>query len=188
MAVLQLFITPDELDAVLKELAVARGLRACRYEGGMFSLLATVPPSIFEEGKVMSRLFLFPPEAACDDQAQERRRPREMGWIDVTPGQIVGSGQRRILTISTLQAEDRSGLPFRPASWLRGLRRGFGREYGFGARGTNVVHGGTREYREIGYSPKAVELHRQGVLWKQYPDDNSEFEPLCPSQGKIGPP
>jgi hypothetical protein len=102
-----------------------------------------------------------------------------MGWVDVTLGKLLEYGGRKILTLSTLQAEDRKDLSFKPASWLRGLKKGLVPPMEFGVRGTNVVHGGSDEYRDMGYSPGALQLRRQGVVWKQYPSDNAEFEPLA---------
>lgn len=178
MAVLQLFVTPGELDDLVRELSALRRLGACRYEGGKFVPAPPGPVSIFDAGKLLSRIFLFPLDAAWDPHTAEQPRPREIGWIDVSPGEITETKPRRIITMSTLQAEDRTGLPFKPASWVRGLKRSLAHDYKFGVVGTNVVHGGSHQYPAIGYSPKAAELHDRGVIWKQYTNDNSEFAPL----------
>ena len=121
---------------------------------------------------------MAPPEAAWDGRNQDLARPRELGWIDVTAGQIAEGSSRRILTMSTLQAEDRAGLSFKPAAWLRQLRRNLQAQYSFGIRGTNVVHGGSHDYKEIGYSLKALALQGQGTVWKQFATDNTEYVPL----------
>lgn len=178
MAVLQLFVTPEELDPLTRDFAAAHGLQACRYEEGVFVPVAPPDLSILNQGGVASRLFLFPSESRGEAGQDETPRPRERGWVDVAPGQLVGSDSGRILTLSTLQAEDRADLPFKPAAWIRKLRRKLSNSFVFGVRGTNVVFGGSHDYRDIGYSPKALELYQEGVLWKQFPSDNSEFAPL----------
>jgi hypothetical protein len=50
--------------------------------------------------------------------------------------------------------------------------------FGFGAEGKNTKFGGSHIYKEIGYSPKALELYDEGVKWKQFPDGNVEFNPV----------
>ena len=123
-----------------------------------------------------SRLFLVPPEDGWSPSATPR--PREQGWVDIAFGRIAPKGSKRVLTMTTLQAEDRSGVIFKPESWLRAARKSLKPCVTFGVKGINIVHGGTSDYQRIGYSLGALELREEGAVWKQYPDDNSVFEPL----------
>lgn len=177
MAALQMFITPAELDRMVRELASAHDLDGCRYERGHYGVPSVANAAVDVDGDVVARLFLVPRDQRSFSPA-DPPRPRDMGWIDVTPGLVVQHKGRQILTMSTLQAEDREGLPFKPASWLRALKRKSRGSVAFGVKGINVVHGGSHEYPDIGYSEAALRLHRDGVVWKQYRDDNSEYAPL----------
>jgi len=181
MSVLQIFVTPEELDELLKGLAAAHGLGPCRYEDGRFERPAERGVSyVTREGRVVGRLFLvpenqdIPPNASIADI-----RPRELGWLDVVLGRL-GPKENgpTILTLTTIQAEDKKHLLFKPASWLRSLRKKLAGSFGFGVRGTNIAYGGSSDYKSMGYSRKALELHEQGVLWKYQLEDNTVFEPL----------
>jgi hypothetical protein len=174
MSVLQLFITPEELETVIRQFAADHQLRGCSYDNGRFEPLPT--PSVQMKDGVVKRLFLVPADQPVPEKSAPR--PRELGWIDVMPGRLVQANDSMILTITTLQAEDKDHLSFKPTAWLRALKKRLSSSLSFGVRGVNVVYGGSDNYSTIGYSPKALELYRSGKLWKQDPGDNSVFEPL----------
>lgn len=181
MSVLQIFVTPEELDELLQWLAIAHGLSPYRYENGRFERPTEGGVScVLREGRAVGRLFLVPETQDLPPNASGADiRPRELGWLDVAPGQLVPKENGpAILTLTTIQAEDKSHLPFKPTSWLRSLRKKLSGSFGFGVRGTNVAHGGSSDYKSMGYSRKALELHEQGVLWKYQAGDNTVFEPL----------
>jgi hypothetical protein len=183
MSALQIFVTPEELDELLKRLASAHGLSPCHYEDGRFDRPTKGDVScVLREGRAVGRLFLVPEKQGVPPNASSADiRPRELGWLDVAPGQFVPQENgRAILTLTTIQAEDKSHLPFKPTSWLRSLRKLSG-SFRFGVRGTNVAHGGSSDYKSMGYSRKALALHEQGVLWKYQVGDNTVFEPLEPA-------
>lgn len=174
MSTLQIFVTPEELEQVLQEFVGRHGLRACRENKREYVLLDEGAPLVQEDGKVRFMIFLFPSEVWNPDSP----RPRDEGWIHVTPGQLYRVGDKSILTLTTIQAENRKDLSFKPATWLRGLRKRIAATCIFGIQGRNIVYGGSDNYQDMAYSPSALELYQQGVLWKQYVNDNAEFSPL----------
>lgn len=184
MSLLQIFVTPEEFDELLKRLAAAHGLSACHYENGRFERPAEGGEfCVLQRGGVIGRLFLIPKSQDVPPNATSTDiRPRELGWLDVVPGRLVpqenGPG---ILTLTTVQAEDKSHLPFKPTYWLRSLKKKLSGPFGFGVRGTNIAYGGSSDYKSMGYSRKALDLHEQGVLWKYQVGDNTIFEPLEPA-------
>jgi hypothetical protein len=79
--------------------------------------------------------------------------------------------------LTTIQAEDKQGLGFKPSTWMRKLKKELAVELNFGVTAVNVAHGGGGFVKDIGYSAEAVQLQRNGVVWKQHPDYNIEFSP-----------
>jgi hypothetical protein len=65
-----------------------------------------------------------------------------------------------------------------PVRCLQWLKRRIQRNAHRGVRGRNVVHGGASTYPSIWYTARARELFESSVRWNQYPNTNSEFEPL----------
>lgn len=180
MSVLQIFVTPEELDGLVKELATTQKLSPCYYEHGQFEQPPRdSAPSVLREGRVVSRLFLLPENQVTATNVDSSVRPREAGWLDIVPGRLVHSENGpEILTLTTVQAEDKKHLPFKPTSWLRSLKKNLSAPFEFGVRGTNVAFGGGCDYKSIGYSRKALGLHETGVVWKYQVSDNTVFEPL----------
>lgn len=176
MTTLQVFVSAAEVPELVERLVVPHGLRTLVYSGGSVSPLHLTSPAGELETPPPTRLFLVPPSDGWDGIGPPE--PRQRGWVDVTPGRLVEVEDRRVLTLTTFLAENRRELPMKPATWLQRLRRGLHPTLSFGVRGRNVVHGGASEYRDIGYSEAARRLLEEGVVWKQYATDNSEFEPL----------
>jgi hypothetical protein len=175
MTTLQLFVAPREQPALVERLSRPHELRAYSYEGGRISEISLEELSQ-TRGQLVSRVFLVP--AGDDWEQSEKPRPRERGWIDITVGRLTDVDGQRVLTLTTLQGENRKGVVARPSTWLRAFQKDIQPAVTFGVRGTNVVHGGSSEYDDIGYSAEASKMAREGVIWKQYANDNSVFEPI----------
>lgn len=174
MSELQLFVLPEELDSFLGDFAQDKGLLGCYCRNNGFAL-AEKGFSILEGGRVVSALFLLSP-----GQWSPNPRPRDLGWLHIRPGELLSQGDARILTLSYVAGEDRKSLNLRPSRWTQALRRRLAKTFGFGAEGKNTKFGGSHVYKDIGYSPGALELYEEGVQWKQFPDGNVEFNPASP--------
>ncbi len=181
MSALQIFVTDQELGQILHEFALRRGLMGALNINNLFELHDPEQGSFdFLQQVDVTKFYLFPktqvlPNSLSDDAIA----PRYLGWVDVWAGHLVISPDRTVLTITTIQAENRQGLDFKPANWLRALKRSLTSTFIFGVVGKNIIYGGEHVYQDIAYSPTALQFHREGVTWKQYATDNGEFSPLA---------
>ena len=174
MGLLQIFITVDEFEGVLQEFALTRALHGASYDG-KFSHFLPEDSKILRKDEGNLLVFLFPSSAW---EAGREPQPRQDGWISITAGDLHPDGTGgHILTMTTVQTEDHAELSFRPSNLLRALRRRIASFCTFGVLCRNVVHGGSGVIREIAYSPNALALHRRGVKWQQFPEENCQFDP-----------
>jgi len=180
MSDLDIFVSRTDLDRILHDFAIHRDLRgALQVREGYELYDPTQVPSELTKRNDVSLAFLFPNSQVLPVPVhKETIMPRFMGWMHVRPGHLVERDGKRILLMTSIQAEDRQELPFRPATWLRALKKKLGESaIRFGTNGVNVVHGDSAVYKDIGYSETALQLYREGVIWKQFIVDNVEFFP-----------
>jgi len=184
MAELSLFVTPAEFVQIVQGLATQRGLAA--YLSGAAGYYKPLDVDEFYDLLQLPwqrvQFYLAPHPSGAAGPIGQEAKPRELGWIRVEPGQVSETEVGRVLTMSNLITEDREGLPFRPARWLRDLKQepgqsGMGLRLRFGVTGTNMVFGGESAYPRIGYSEAAEILRDAGTRWKQFLDGNAEFRP-----------
>ncbi len=81
--------------------------------------------------------------------------------------------------MTTIQAENELGLDFKPAYWLRELKKHLYKTLTFGVDAINHVYENANSslYKDIGYSLAALQLYKTGVEWKQFDTSNVEFSP-----------
>lgn len=181
MATLQCFLIPEELERVLKKLAAAKGLIGCRCIKGQYELINPLQtPSLFNwDDTLMNQLFLLPASQKLPNPlTQDAIHPRYMGWLHITPGELIQYGNQSVLTITTIQSEDKKDLPFKPSGWIRWLKHQLASSIVFGVEGVNIKFGGKSKYNDVGYSTKALCILKKGVIWKQYKNNNVVFYPL----------
>lgn len=180
MAILQCFILPFELDRWIQELASAKGLIGyCQYATGDYVLLNNLQINSIFTGERVVKLFLLPDaHELFIFHTTNDFRPRDMGWLDVHPGQLILEKDRSVLTLTTIQAEDKKNLSFRPSAWIRWLKRQFSSSITFGVEIVNIKSGEKDVIKDISYSSEALRLSESGTIWKQYVDGNAAFYPL----------
>jgi hypothetical protein len=186
MATLQLFATVEELNKIVNDLATEKGLAGVtQTRGGLLVVGPQQPAGSLVECQGAGPFFLLPQtEALLFARSRGAFQPRKAGAVQVEFGEVVTVGHTSTLLLSSLSAEDRQHLSFRPAGWLRQLKKRLQRRSGFrfGVEAVNTRHGGGGVlYDDIGYSPAALELSRRGVVWKQFADGNVEFVPTSQS-------
>ncbi|HEX4965399.1 MAG TPA: hypothetical protein VF173_31605 [Thermoanaerobaculia bacterium] len=164
---MQLFVLPEELDLILTAFVRDKGLLGCYCQGDQY-VLAEEGFSILKDGRAPSQCFLLAP-----GQWSPHPRPRDLGWIQVIPGELVTLEGARALIMSTVAGEASSKR-------MRSLRRRFAKSFKSGVEGRNVKFGGSHVYKEIRYSPGALDLFEQGVCWKQFHDGHVQFRPAAP--------
>lgn len=174
MATFQCFLLPHELDTSLIALAQARDLSCCYYKKhDNYQILSTLPDSFipFEH-----KFFLIPKDQNPSDYPFPIR-PRDMGWIQITPGNLSQVSDQKILTLSSVQTEDAKELNFRPSGFLRWLKNYLKPNVRFGVEAINIKFGGGGFNKNICYSMEALNLLESGTYWKQYIDGNIKFMP-----------
>ena len=184
MATLQMFMTREELDDTLYGFASRHKLTGLlrTWEGYCPYSITEKPSQYLARHEEVIGVYLLPKNGYLTAPVSEEAfAPRQIGAVQISPGGLVKRGGVEVLLLTSFSAEDKQGLAFRPAAWLRQLKKRMQAEEGFvfGVEGVNTVYGGGHAYRNIGYSTHAAKLHQQGVLWKQYADDNSEFSPTA---------
>jgi hypothetical protein len=178
---IEIFVSQDELDSIVRELAQEADLKALLFaKGGYRSYDPSETPSeLLTTKDRVDSIFLIPraqklPAKLSDDTV----RPREKGWIQVDPGGLVEWKGQKVLTSSTFNGEDRKNAPYKPSNPLRRLKRRLASTLTLGVTGKDVKFGDKSVFKDIGYSKEALRLHREGVLWKQHPDYNVVFDPI----------
>ena len=180
MSALQMFVTVDELTQIIRSFAHRRGLSGVvQTTEGYQRFDPKVMPSDLVSQRSVEKIYLFPHEQGEERPlTEEAVQPRNWGWIDIWPGRLMERKDQRILIMTTIQAVDSQYLPFKPATWLRRLRKDLSYLLTFGVKGINVIYGSQHVYADTGYSQEALHLHYIGVRWKQFEDGNVEFIPL----------
>lgn len=180
MATLQLFMTLEELDNLMQDFMAQHDLLGILQTQTGYRLAEKLSEALVRHDDT-SNIFLFPRNKPLPNPLSEQTfQPRRIGAIQLRLGGLKGSKDTEILLLTSISAEDEHDLSFKPAAWLRQLKKRVQTEgtFIFGAVGKNTVFGGEDTYKDIGYSSLALRLHQQGILWKQYADDNSVFSPL----------
>jgi len=186
MSVLQIFVTDQELGQILHEFALRRGLMGALNINNLFEL-HDPEQGLFDflQQVDVTKFYLFPrtqvlPNPPSDDIIA----PRYLGWVDVWVGHLVVSPDRTVLTITTIQAENRQELDFKPANWLRELKKHLHKTLIFGVDGINPVYENASSSldKDIGYSLVALRLYKSGVQWKQFDTGNVEFSPAMDAE------
>jgi hypothetical protein len=180
MAELSMFVMERELAALLRDFAERHKLGAFSFVANEYQPLEAADfEAVLTAKKKPTTLYLYPQDhPPARKPTDKTARPREWGWISVDPGRIATKAGEKVLMMTTAQAEDRQGLPFRPANWLRQWKKRLAGELSFGVEGINQVTGGRSTYKDIAWSPEALALFESGVVWKQHPDYKVVFEPV----------
>ena len=187
MTYMALFVLKEELIATLRMLANRRDLRACLSRKGNYELFEMDDLSFdFLDDPMGPKLFLCPKSQILTPPYTDKTiLPRFMGWIRIVPGRLCVFEETQVLTMTMLQAEDRQEIAFKPATWLRQLKKDLTKQFRTGVYGENVRLGKGRDYPDILYSVAAAELLQSGVVWRQYPDNRvTFFRPVddCPDK------
>jgi hypothetical protein len=179
MVTLQCFLTSEEIEENLNSLADKKSLSTCLYSKGEYILVRALELSNLNFNSSISKIFLLPKMQASSSDSLDKAtiKPRDMGWLDVDPGKLFLNNNPPVLTLTTIQAENKKQVPFKPTSWLRLLEKNFSVSLKYGVWGINIKTGGSHFYNEIGYSSKALELYAKGVSWKQKVEYNVIFSP-----------
>lgn len=128
------------------------------------------------------RIFGLPSDSNRIVTSSSDVRAREWGWLDIRPGGIRAlKDGSAVLAISEIHGEDFEEEPVHPARFVKWLKRELRKrgEITYGVEGRNVVTGGTDTYRDLAYTPKALDAFREGTKWKQDPYDRVVFEPIA---------
>lgn len=125
------------------------------------------------------RVFLGPKTDFRRQISMNEARPRDLGWIDVRPGQFSEASGKASLLLSEIHAEDFDVEQVHPERYLRWLKRELrqSKQLSFGVLGKNLVTGGQSFYRDIGYTAGAKRLFTLGATWQQFPNDRVVFLP-----------
>lgn len=183
MATLQIFMTLKELDETIQSFVNQHNLTGIlrTRRGYRLYSMTEQPLDFLSRHENVVVIYLYPNNIPLPTPlAEETFLPRQIGAVKIIPGGLIKSGDVEVLLLTSFSAEDRQGLAFKPATWLRQLKKRVQGEkmVSFGVKGVNTVFGGEDTYKDIGYSTSAMELYRRGVIWKQYRDDNGEFSPI----------
>lgn len=180
MSALTIFAVEQELIQILHEFAIKRDLMGATEEDGRYKFHdPQEEPFDFIQPVGFLTLYLFPRGQALSDPPLEGVvAPKNLGWVDVWTGHLVELPDRAVLTMTTIQASNSAWLDFKPANWLRALKKSLSPSFTFGVFGGDVVRSGGRAYGDIGYSPEALRLYNEGVIWKQFTNDTSKWSPL----------
>jgi hypothetical protein len=180
MSVLQLFVLPAELEDLIEHFVNRHDLQGCRGHGSRdYDDFDLEPKSEILKKLVRDRLFLIPKFPSLDAlRSVGPIYPRNLGWTDITVGQLTTSETYPTLTMSSFATESHKDLGFDPSYRLRAFRKFLVKNLGycFGAKGSGIVADNFRYYNDIGYSPASKQLHDQGVLWKQFTTGNAKFD------------
>jgi hypothetical protein len=179
MAIIEYFLLPEELEINLKKLAEVKGLIGYRSRNQEYELFDLVQASslFLAEEPTTNQLFLLPASQELPNILNDEViAPRYM--LCVTPGQLIQNQETNILTMTTIQSDDKKDLPFKASNWITWLKRQLASSTILGVEGANIKYGGKSIYKNMGYSQKALQLFHEGVIWKQHETYNSVFYPL----------
>lgn len=183
MATLQLFATPQELYEPVQDLTERHslvGLTRAHQDYNICSF-AEVMCDAHGLGDIANPMYLLPNnEPFLAVLTEEAFEPRTIGAIKIDFGRLINKDGTSTLLMTSISAEDKQELAFKPASWLRQSRRRLEADggYKFGVEGINTAYGGKDTYKSIGYSPLALSLLQANTRWKQFIEGNVEFYPL----------
>jgi len=140
-------------------------------------------PSEMELSSSMSHLFLFSKaRTPMASLTKDDIKPKAWGWITVRLGQFLVKSDEVVLLFSEITSEDHKDAPIKPVQYVRWLRKLMLEEAYAGVIGRNINNGGQSDYRNLHYSPEALEMLETGTVWKQFVDGAIVFEPLLLSE------
>jgi hypothetical protein len=178
MALIFMFCHQDELKDWIVELCSGKDLGALCL--GSAKTWEVVPPEALTLSDVGYQFFLFPKRSSIPGRlSMNDVRPRDWGWITVRPGGLRRVDSKSVLFPTEIHGEKCDLETGDPEKWVQWLKRRIKPDVHHGVRGRNIATDGHSDYQNIWYTQKARELFESGVVWKQFPNDNSEFEPLA---------
>lgn len=178
MSIISMFVTPEERDGIIREFARSRGLAGCLQHRGGDTLYDPVHPSPEHLAliAIAFRTYLFPSDQALPSPfALDAVGCLARSWVTIDMGQLVKLDQMRILQMTMIQASDTAGLPYKPATWMRTLKRRLGRALSYTVQ-LELSDGSVYSMDDIGYSDGARRLYDDGVLWRQF-DATGDYRP-----------
>jgi hypothetical protein len=177
MASIFIFCHPNELQAWIADVCEREDLGVICFGDREFGDI--VPPRQVVLNENIGHVFLFPNGASPGSNlAMNDVRQRDWGWVMIRPGGLKLVGSARVLLFSEIHGEKRHGELSDPDKWVRRLKQTIKPHVLEGVRGRNTRTGGQSDYPRIWYTREAKELLDSGVAWKQFPNDNAEFNPL----------
>lgn len=172
------YCTRADLQGWLVSLMTAHRLLALPIAYGESSPPVVSDPSSLTLTPNINRVFLFPATAKTKRPIQGIGdvKARRWGWVDCEVGDVKERDGVRVLTKSSITAEDSDVEKVHPARFVRALKRRLAKctKRGVRAVGTDVV------YKSLLYTDAAVQLARAGVPWKHSLTSRSSFEPNDP--------
>ncbi len=176
---MSVFCLLGELEEWVRTIGGKYDLRMVAYAGDRFQNRELLDAGNAHFAPEWQRVFLLSREQHLPRKlAFGEIKPKPWGWVDITPGRRLEDSSRELILLTEMavfEAEVGDRTTWRAANALkrRVKRDTFGR-----MMGRNVVFGGERLYKSIWYTNSVRQAFLEGTLLKQYPDDNSIFEPI----------
>jgi len=131
-------------------------------------------PSLLVLAPDIRRVFLFPQSAKRKQRVSVGDvKSRRWGWVDCIVGGLEERDGVRVLTQSSISAEDFDVESVHPVRFVRSLKRHVAKSTRCGVRAV----GSEFVYKSYRYTEAATQLAREGVVWKQLAGSTSAFEP-----------
>ncbi|CAG0997099.1 hypothetical protein ANRL4_02857 [Anaerolineae bacterium] len=187
MARIPIFCVHDEINQWLREICEKHALIRLGYNRPS-PVSKVLPPEIeVNITPETERLYLVPANTIPNrDQSSllfSNIRPREWGWVDITPGKIYIRTQpdgvtETILTLTIIAADKHDLNEMDGVKIVNSIRR-----YLIKYTQRNIIGESlrspyqTKDIDHILYSQGAYNLYRSGAIWKQYHDALIQFKP-----------
>lgn len=178
-ASLKVFCHPDELGQWLDDLCFADHLGWLAFSAGETYGVQGFEGLSGHLGADCRRVFLFPQQHAPKNKlALSDVKSRPWGWMDITPGAMIVKPGSAVLNLTEVDAEE--GYSESGAKMCKSVAR-FKRKarpfITYGVLGRTITNSGRSFYKNIGYTAKAADLHRDGTLWMKLGVNNVAFDP-----------
>ena len=175
MTAFQMFLSPDDLEHLIHDLAEQHGLIGVSdtFEGMRPYSPAHASAGFLSEPHSV-KFYLFPSSRDMPSSL-ENANPKEEGWIDIMPVWRTTFKGVPVLRMTTIQAKDGAGA-YRPVAWIKKLLHQ-NPDLKFGVDSHNLKDGGHHHHKDVGYSRKAQDLFEQGTRWRYDIDGILEFRP-----------
>lgn len=173
MSRLSIFCSRSELSEWLAILCAEKTLQ------GILFTPTGVTPFCGAFSEEAYRAFFYPPQAAHEGiTSLNDVHARRWGWLDVAPGGVRDSGDRRVVLLTEIVAEKRGDAAIDLSPCVRWLKRKIASELHSGVSGHNTSTGGTAEYSDIYFTLGALTEYERGTVWKQSLSDRVIFKPI----------